>query len=471
MLCIKRKILRLTLILVAFCFLSFLILTRFDILPLHGGNFSSPPNILLISIDTLRADHLDAYGYERKTSPMITTLASRGILFKRAIAQASWTLPSMASLHTSLYPSEHKALGANTKISDDIKTAAEALQNAGYHTIGIVSHDFVDKQHGFSQGFQVFDESQILGHDGVTSEALTNLAIKYLEEAKQKSAPFFLWVHYFDPHFSYVRHSEFDFANENPENFPGMIRAEYLKERLKQQGQFSDKELEFVEAVYDEEIAYTDRWIGTLLDRLKRLKLNKSTVIVLTADHGEYFLERGRFFHSIDVYNELVHVPLIVSGAIEKTLRGAVVERPVELISIPRTIMGLAGIEERHFYGENLIELAKSQKDKKETTAPIFTEGNYAWGEDQRKKAVFFKNLKLIYNFDDASYELYDMDVDWNEQRNLWDEANSPEVNELKAFMKDELALFPPEREALSSSTIELSEETLDQLESLGYVR
>ncbi|MCP4404194.1 MAG: sulfatase-like hydrolase/transferase [bacterium] len=369
-------------------------------------------------------------------------------------------------MHTSLYPSEHKAIEAETKIHDDIETMAETLEKAGYYTIGIVSHTFVDKEHGFAQGFQVFDESQIMNHDAVTSEALTGLAMKYMKKGRRKPKPFFLWIHYFDPHFTYVRHPDFGFAGGNPGKLPENISAEYLSRLVEEQAQLSDKDIEFIKAIYDEEIAYTDRWIGTLLSHLKSLQLERSTTIVLTADHGEYFLERGKFFHGKDVYNELVHVPLIIAGAINDTLHGAVVERPVEIASIPKTIMELVGIEEHRFSGENLIELAGSHQD----TGLVFTEGNYAWGQDQRKKAVLFKNWKLIYNIDDDTYELYDMDADRDEQYSLWDDTGSSEITKIKSFLKKELTQFPPKKPP-PSSKVELSEETRKHLRSLGYVQ
>ena len=162
------------------------------------------------NIDTLRADHMEAYGYDRRTAPVFDRLASSGVRFQHALSQAPWTLPSMASLHTSLYPSQHGAVGADTALPQAAETLAERLGTLGYHTVAVVSHEFITANHGFAQGFDVFDESNVVGHEAVTS---TDLTLTALARLGGMSEPFFLWVHYFDPHFTYVRHSKFSFAD------------------------------------------------------------------------------------------------------------------------------------------------------------------------------------------------------------------------------------------------------------------
>jgi choline-sulfatase len=151
------------------------------------------PNIILVTVDTLRADHVESYGYERATTPALASLASKGIVYERAIAQAPWTLPSMASLHTGLYPAEHGAVHYDTRLPSEHRMIAQALRRSGYHTIGVVSHVFVDRRRGFAKGFDRFDESQIKAHDAVTSDELTRLALRKLE--RKLVEPFFLWVH------------------------------------------------------------------------------------------------------------------------------------------------------------------------------------------------------------------------------------------------------------------------------------
>lgn len=420
-------------------------------------NITKCPNIILISIDTLRADRLDVYGYNRKTSSSITAMASKGVLFKHAISQAPWTLPSLASLHTSMYPSEHNANNAHTRLSDKTNTLAEVLNKLGYYTIGVVSNIFATKKYGMSQGYEVFDASQNLGPEEVTSEALSKLAVKYIKKSDQR--PFFLWLHYFDPHNDFVRHPEYGFASGYSEKFPDKISRQYLLNEQK-----SKKSLDYVNAVYDEEIAYTDHWVGWLSDQIKSMGLEKTTVTILTADHGEYFMERGRFLHGKDVYKELIDVPLVITGAIDKKLRGTVVDQTVEISSIPKTIMKLVDFDKPVFGGKNLLALI----GKKPEPDFVFTEGCYAWGTNLRKKAVIFKRWKLIYNFDDETYELYHLDTDKNERKNRWND-NDTELKTLKKLMKNALNQFP-NKNKISAVKVKINEKEKELLRSLGYV-
>jgi arylsulfatase A-like enzyme len=426
-------------------------------LPCCAERGGGRPDIVLITIDTVRADHLSAHGYGRRTSPAMDRLAEQGVLFRHAVSQSSWTLPSVASLHTSLYPSEHGAIFAERRLSDDAETLAEALGKAGYRTVGITSHVFAGARHGLGQGFEVFDESQVSGHETVSSEALTELAVKYIEE---DSRPYFLWVHYFDPHFTYVRHPEFGFANHYEGELPERIPASLLRKALRQvkRGKvFSLNDLHYVEAVYDEEIAHTDRWIGKLLEHVDL----ESTVVILTSDHGEYFLERGKFFHGEDVYEPLVHVPLVIGGAVPEALAGKVVERSVEIASIPKTVMELIGVKHA-FEGDNLLALARGEGGK---PRPVFTEGSFAWGKKPLQTAVIWEGWKLIRNHADGRHELYNIADDPEEKENLWNE----EI-EVKKRLRKALDRFPP-RKPMSAQALKLDPETMKQLDSLGYTK
>ncbi len=434
----------------------------------EGGLGIERPNILLISIDTVRADHLGAYGYARETSATLDSLAREGVLYEHAISQAPWTLPSVASMLTGLYPSEHGAVSAETRLPDGIETLAEALGRDGYHTVGITSHSFIDRRHGLAQGFDLFDESQIAGHEAVTSEPLTRLASEALAAAPA-GRPFFVWVHYFDPHFTYVRHPEFHFADGYDGPLQAPLMARYLNLRVKEldrEGKsYTPEDLRYVKAVFDEEIAYTDRWIGRLLARLRDLELDRSTVVVLTADHGEYFLDRGRFFHGKDVYEPLVRVPLVVAGAIPRELRGARVRVPVEVSSIPRTVLQLTGVENPSIPGTDLLALATGDP----APLPVFAEGSYAWGEDQRKETVVLEGFKLIHNLDDGRHELYDLRADPGERNDLWGSGDGPDAA-FVARLKHHLDRFPTRPEP-TPTPIEIGPEEIERLRALGYTQ
>jgi len=417
------------------------------------------PNIVLVTIDTLRADHLEAYGYPRATAPFLARLASSGVRFARGVSQAPWTLPAMASVHSSLLPSQHGAIEAETALPQAAETLAERLQAAGYATVGVVSHEFVSAKHGFAQGFDVFDESNVLGHEAVTSRDLTMTALARLGEVQQ---PFFLWVHYFDPHFTYVRHPEFGFADGYTGALPDEITSGRLVGEERRAQPMADYDLDFVKAVYDEEIAYTDEWIGTLWQGLSD-RYGEDTVIVVTGDHGEYFLERGRFFHGKDVYRELIDVPLIIAGAIDEGLRGTVVEPAVATLDIPRTVLGVLGLPADGFGGVDLLEVARGGEPQ-----PVIAEGSYAFGTDARTEAVQYRGFKLIHRLDDDGYELYDLGADPFERNDVFAElgADSEIVERLMQglhWLRDQPRLEP--------QPVGLTPETLERLRQLGYIR
>ena len=415
------------------------------------------PNLVLVTVDTLRADHMQVYGHARPTTPRLARMAGQGVLFAQAMAQAPWTLPSMASVHSSLYPSQHGAVGGELALPEEAVTLAERLAELGYHTVAVVSHEFVGRGHGFAQGFEVFDESNVSGHSAVTSESLTRSALSLTQGVEE---PFFLWVHYFDPHFTYVQHPEVGFSQGYSGELPPRITAKRLLQA--EDSSLSEADLDFIRAVYDEEIAHTDEWIGELWDGLVARDGSGHVALVVTADHGEYFHERGRFFHGKDVYRELVHVPLLITGAIDEGLRGAVVDAPVETRSIPRTLLGLIGADDGSFGGIDLFEVPRAGG------APaVFSEGSDAFGEDERKIAVVADGWKLIQHLDDGRHELYHLESDPDERRDLWSQAPSEApISALERRLEEFRRL--PRLEPLRTG---LDPETLGDLEDLGYAR
>jgi len=414
-----------------------------------------PPNLVLVTVDTLRADHTQLLGYPRATTPELVRMAAEGVLFTNAIAQASWTLPSIASVHTALYPSQHGAVGGELALPEAAETLAERLHARGYHTVAVVSHSFVGREHGFAQGFDVFDDSQSAGHDAVTSAELTRVALERVAGADE---PFFLWVHYFDPHFSYVAHPEYGFGA----GYRGRLPPKVSAQRLKDVRELSSADLDYLQALYDEEIAFTDEWIGRLWSGIRERSGAERTVLAVSADHGEYFQERGRFFHGKDVYQALVHVPLLITGALEPGLRGAVVAAPVETRDLARTLFTLAGGDPAAFGGADLLELARG------APAPaVFSEGSHAFGEDERKVAVVLDGWKLIHDLDRDGYELYSLRADPDERDDLW--SSVPEGAPLAELQRAlaEFARLP----RLESRRIELDAGTRKDLEALGYAR
>jgi len=429
-------------------------------LPIYR-NLNTPdgPNVVLITIDTLRADHLGAYGYERDTSPNIDKLAEDGVLYENAFSQAPWTYPSLSSIHTSLYPSQISRFSAYLKISDSLLTLAEYMKNNSYKTIAVVSNRYAGKTYGFAQGFDVFEERNIMDHDSITSQLVTEAAVDSINEYAEK--PFFLWIHYMDPHTQYNHHPEHAYRQENTSNITVPLKEKDLNPIA---DSLNEADLRFIADTYDEEIAYTDEYVGKLINTLKEQGLYDNTIIVLTSDHGEELLDRNRFGHGDTLYNELLHIPLIIHNPLEDKLNGTKVSRNVETRSIAGTIAEECGLPNNHFKGINLLRIPSEHIDGEF----VFSQQGQNSERDPVKRAVFMKEWKLIENVKDGTFELYDLSNDPHEQNNLYG-SGRPGISELQNLLASQLSGFKPVLVA-EPEKAEPSEEDIKQLKALGYI-
>lgn len=324
---------------------------------------SERPNVLLIAVDTLRADRLGCYGNTRGLTPHIDRLAAAGARFSDATSHAPWTLPSFASLFTSLYPPEHGAGGNLLEfkaLPTTVPTLAERFRDAGYATAAITNVDFLGPSFGLARGFVHHDSVYYQTNEEVRrADATTDAALAWL--AEERTEPWLLFVHYFDAHASYDPPAEFRarFAREEDRNTAWRFgsRAELVSLRQKKLV-LEEPVMRRAEALYDAEVAFVDQQIGRLLDETHALDPQRNTVIVLTADHGEEFLDHGSWEHGHTVYQELVHVPLIVvaPGRVPRT----VVDAPVRHIDVAPTLCELADVPlAPTFRGRSLVALAQ----------------------------------------------------------------------------------------------------------------
>jgi arylsulfatase A-like enzyme len=420
-------------------------------------------NVLLLTVDTLRADHLSAYGYPRRTSPNLDRLARRGTLFRQAETPQSATWPALTSLHTSLYPSAHGVLQNGHEMPQGAVTLAGLLHSRHYSTSAFLSNMKRARHPGFARVSRAGAGDQAGDDLDVTEAAIEQLRL-------ERDRPFFLWLHLIGPHASYAPPAPWDTAFVPPG--PSTVGGE-LDElvRIRREGRrLTEREVAHVVGLYDGEVGRVDELLGRVLDALRALGLEKSTLVVFSADHGEDLYEHHRyFFHSPSMYSSSLRVPLIVSrpGVLSE---GAETDQPASLVDLAPTILGLLGLPApSSFQGRDLLRggVPAVAPDPR----PLFSETN------GRIFGVLTDGWRLVFNPDDytpgapggaypiARVELYDQAADPREQRNV--AADHPgRVEALTAQItawrdRDLRKVLPPQ---------EIDPETQEELRALGYV-
>ncbi len=441
-----------------------------------------PFNVVLISIDTVRADHLGCYGYDVETSPNMDRLAEEAVLFTEALSQSSWTLPSHMSIMTSQYPSVHGVGPARRALAASTPTLAEVLSKSGFETAGFVSWVFLGSQWGFAQGFDTFRElwgapmtADNPAGGAFTADVVTDAAVEWVRG--EHAGPFFLFVHYFDPHMNYEPpppyDTMFDPAYEGAASGEWSRLKQYIKWMNENPESISERDLEHVIALYDGEIRYVDEHVGRLMNALDGEVGLENCLVVLTSDHGEEFNDHGSMEgHGWTLYNEVLRVPLMVRMP-GRLSRAAVVDSTVALIDLAPTILELVKAPApESFQGRSLRDLLRGggrDSDDKYTFAETY--------RFNRKRSVRGRRYKLIHTEDTGvgkggvrwkeNWELFDLLRDPNELTNLYSEG-SP----VAEVLARRLELFR-EKETDASrrgDPVEISEENLELLRSLGYV-
>jgi len=434
-----------------------------------GGPAPNGWNVVLITVDTLRADHLSCSGYSRPTSPFLDGLASRGTIFRRAWSTSSWTPPAMASIFTSLHPRSHgvnrghmdsasgKVLGQEMLLPEFPVLAAH-LQKNGYATFGISANLHMTPANGFARGFKRFVSL------GFAQAPAVNKAFAEMLPEIRESEPYFLWVHYFDPHDPYFARSPW-IRNYSPDKksygrYAGKTMP-VLREMLSRIR--SDPEaLPALRDLYDSEINYTDEHIRALVEDLPGLE---RTLIVITSDHGEEFLERGGIGHGSSLHEEQIRVPLILVLP-DGPPRSALVEQPVSVVDIFPTVCAAAGIAAPPgLQGESLLTLAAGGTPDPERA--VFAELNRA-RSDRRQEAVRQGKWKFVRRGGAASRgALYDLERDPGEEHNLV-RAEPARAGRLEAGLEKWLAAHRPFQAPEAAQAPD--EKEVRDLRSLGYL-
>lgn len=447
---------------------------------------SPKPSVVLIVIDTLRADHLGAYGYDKPTSPRLDALAREGARFANARATSSWTLPSVGSMLTGLYPAAHGAERNNTALAAEADTLPEAFQDAGYLTAAISANPaFVTPLQGFAQGFDEFTvkrgrvseprrqrgdttpsdpwlQSMV---EVATGEEITASALAWVAGHDHAPAPYFLYVHYFDPHAGYFPPVEyatrFGVAEDDP--IRGDAQWPLL---LSFKAPADPRDTAKLMQLYDAEIAYTDVQVGALIDGI-RARTKRPTYFIVVSDHGEEFDDHGGIQHGRTLYDELLRVPLLVVGP--GIAPASVVKAPVSLVGLWPTLSDLVGLRQPpRADGASFAPLARGGKPARSQNLFADLEARFRNDGLVHRRAVMNDTWKLLMGPTRPVPQLFDMLVDPKEKA----EASEPGPRQmLRAILNTHETASQQSRRAQPPEKIELTRERRDRLKALGYLQ
>jgi arylsulfatase A-like enzyme len=387
-------------------------------------------NVVLIAIDTLRADHLGAYGYDRNTSPNIDAFAKEARVFTSFYSNAPWTVPSFAAMFTSLYPSDVRMQLPSDKLDEKFTTLAETLQQNGYATVGFNSPSPVSRSGGYFQGFDSFTVVAPDQRDQDTT-LLVPKALEWLDANEGKK--FFMFLHSFEVHDPFCPPDEFDeFRGGEASSALDCVDIGTISKHNRGEEALSRQDLARVVSLYDGDLRHADYNLGRLFERLQADGLYRNTIVVVTADHGEELGERGVIGHAYSLHNELVHVPLVVRAP---NLVPGIEPNTASTIDIAPTLLELVGIPKPpSFKGTPLTNLEASRVVYQETSAPLelvklldrIVASPQAGQNVVRQSTVPALKESIIqaswkYTVDHASNTraLYDLGSDPKEERNL----------------------------------------------------
>jgi arylsulfatase A-like enzyme len=427
-----------------------------------------PPNVLLVVVDTLRADRLGAYGSSLGLTPFLDDLARRATLFERAYAPCSWTLPSVASLFTSRQQGQHGVFGFASRLAREEATLAESFRAAGFLTGGLSANPLLFARLGWGQGF---DAWQPLGRSGapgtesyVDAGFLGARALEWLDANRRPGQPSFLYLQYMDPHAPYLAPEPFRSRRVPAGTLDAEIQAandELLSFGL---APLPPERGALLSALYDAEVAYLDHELRSLFDALRARGFLDHAVVVVTADHGEEFQEHGGSMHGRSLFEEVVRVPLLVLAP--GLPAGRRIGQPVSLVDVAPTLLELAGLPpEPRFGGRSLTPLLRGADAQ---PAPVMLElaRNPELRADDRIHAsgLVDDGRKLLVG-PDGSLSLFELAGDPGERAPA-DPSAAPEGAELTARLERARAkLGTPAR---PSEPLDAEQRKL--LRALGYL-
>jgi len=463
------------------------------------------PNICFILIDSVRADHFPCYGYSRISTPNIDRIAQEGVVYDNAIVAAPWTLQSVSSIFTGLYPSQHGVSWGHQTLDKEHSTLAEMLNDGGYYTVGWSANPWIDPRTDLSRGFTEFVQtgrvfntsspgklqraiekaymlvrSRIVANKG--GEQLVRLAQKHFKRLSSKSSPFFNFMFYLEPHSPYQPNKKTanqllpaDVSHRQALNINWRPNDYYVgKSKL------TAKDFKVLTDLYDAEIVGTDERIGKNIKALEEAGILDDTIVVIAGDHGENFGDHGLVGHGYGLHDSLVRVPLIIRYP-KRFPAGTRINDQVQVQDLVPTLLELAGVDLKQYpklsQNRSLLPEKMSSEPRKWTFSehirpsretfyelakkyPNFNPTRYV----QDRRSIRGDGWKYV-SVTDGSKELYDLSQDADENKNLA-ETKPEKAKELHAYLDDNLPMSGSE----GATVMEMDDLTLKHLRSLGYV-
>ncbi|MFC2158534.1 sulfatase [Acidobacteriota bacterium] len=420
----------------------------------------TPPNVVVILIDSLRADSLNDYGNERNTNPFLTEFGQKGIRFTNAHSHSSETKISVATLFTGLLPPTNgvreSALPESAKsgrylsdsLSSGLNTLAEVLQQKRYRTAAFSTNPHIRSFTGFSQGF---DDFQYHPWPRVSAKRVNDNVFNWI--SKVGDSPFFMYIHYMDVHSPYRPPLDYRFLYTEKKEMP------YYEDDGPAHTEMSLERVDYQRARYDAQINYWDDNFKDLIEKMRTGGFLDNTVFVILSDHGEEFYEHRGFGHGYTVYEEVLHIPLYIvfEGRIPP---GQLRQDFVGIIDIFPTICSLAGqdVSRLPLHGKDILSPRKNTKER-------FHYAETYQGHAPR--SVQTERYKLILNSDTTEFELYDLQEDPMELTN----SVNKQASLAREYQKRLLEIMSVRIEGIESRKKELDQKTIEQLKSLGYIK
>jgi arylsulfatase A-like enzyme len=422
-----------------------------------GGGDQRAKNLVLISLDTLRADRLGAYGYERDTSPALDALAARGARFDTVIAESNWTLPSHVTLMSGTPPQLHGVTIPNRAPAADLPLLAEVLREQGFRTIGLTAGSFLTRRYQFDRGFEQFEDAYLPFGRALTTARERLAAIDPDER-------FFLFLHTYDVHCPY----------DPPEAYASRFATRPPADRVPTRGlcgnphfnrmQLTPGQARYISDRYDAGIRYADDLLAGFLADLDRSGRLDDTLVVVVSDHGEEFMEHGKVGHRATLYIQSLRVPWVMAGP---GVPAVVVEEPVGLADVMPTLLELLGVPPLPLRGESKLALVRGEREA-DVERLVFSQND--WG--LRLYSAIVGDRQIIVDDIRGIARFFDWRADPDEQVDLADESADAESNReiwLAARGEFQRRQGDPARREPVVLTVPTAEER-SQLEALGYV-